>query len=173
MEQSMYHSIGEVLQDVAAGRLTPEQADLEIERLGADTGAPFEDVENVVTDAQGIPFEQASEEQPADPPREKRRGITGIYGGNVDFDVNGSLTGIIGGCICEGVTIDGNISGPVGGPIKRGAHITGSISGPIGGAIQENVRIDGNISGAIGGAIHKGVRIGGNISGAILSLIHI
>ena len=145
MEQSMYNSIAEVLQDVAAGRLTPEQADLEIERLGADTGAPFEDVENVVTDALGVPFEHVEDAQdgaapeearPSSAPREKRSGITGIYGGNVNFDVNGSLTGIIGGCICEGVTIEGNISGPVGGPIKRGAHITGSISGPIGGAIH-------------------------------------
>ena len=49
---SMYKNISEILEDVSAGRLTPEQADAEIEQLHS---------EQPVNDAQGIPFEHAEQ----------------------------------------------------------------------------------------------------------------
>ena len=167
MEKSMYNSISEVLQDVAAGRITPEQGDLEIELLNAAKEAP------AATDAQGIPFEHTENvqnedhTQKAEPKGGTRGSVAGIWGGDIDFNVEHGISGIIGGCIRDKVHIGGSVSGPIGGGIGSGVHIDGGISGPIGGSIGNYVQVGNGISGPIGGSIGRDTVIGGNLSGAV------
>ena len=127
MENSAYKSISEILEDVAAGRLTPEQGDLEIERLNQkqDSSAGSANAKT------------------------SRKHISGIWGGSIDFDISGSVSGVVGGSICKGVTIGGSISGPIGGALQEGVRSGGSSSGPIGGGIHNNVRIEGDLSGYV------------------------
>ena len=78
----MYASIEEILNAVAAGELTPEEADREIEALQAR--------------AAGSRAQQSA-----------RRSISGVYGGDIDADVAGNFHGIVGGSIADGVHIGG------------------------------------------------------------------
>ena len=113
---SMYKNISEILEDVSAGRLTPEQADAEIEQLHS---------EQPVNDAQGIPFEHAEQiphaeqakAQGSAAKRPSRSSVSGIFSSTITFDVDGNVSGIIGGGIAPGVHIGGKVDGMLGGGI--------------------------------------------------------
>ena len=151
---SMYKNISEILEDVSAGRLTPEQADAEIEQLHS---------EQPVNDAQGIPFEHAEQiphaeqvkAQGSAAKRPSRSSVSGIFSSTITFDVDGNVSGIIGGGIGKGAEIRGDLDGPVGGNMD--GHVLGRICGPIGGNLTGTVDKDvlapigGNMSGEIGG----------------------
>ena len=123
---SMYKNISEILEDVSAGRLTPEQADAEIELLHS---------EQPVNDAQGIPFEHAEQiphaeqakAQGSAAQRPSRSSVSGIFSSTITFDVDGNVSGIIGGGIAPGVHIGGKVDGMLGGGIGDGAQIDGNI----------------------------------------------
>lgn len=169
---SMYKNISEILEDVSAGRLTPEQADAEIEQLHS---------EQPVNDAQGIPFEHAEQiphaeqakAQGSAAQRPSRSSVSGIFSSTITFDVDGNVSGIIGGGIGDGAQIDGNISGTVGGSIGREVIIRGKVSGPIGGGIGKGAEIRGDLDGPVGGNMDGHVLgricgpIGGNLTGTV------
>lgn len=167
---SMYKNISEILEDVSAGRLTPEQADAEIEQLHS---------EQPVNDAQGIPFEHAEQiphaeqakAQGSAAQRPSRSSVSGIFSSTIAFDVDGNVSGIIGGGIAPGVHIGGKVDGMLGGGIGKGAEIRGDLDGPVGGNMDGHVlgRICGPIGGNLTGTVDKDVLapIGGNMSGEI------
>ena len=163
---SMYKNISEILEDVSAGRLTPEQADAEIEQLRS---------EQPVNDAQGIPFEHAEQiphaeqakAQGSAAQRPSRSSVSGIFSSTITFDVDGNVSGIIGGGIAPGVHIGGKVDGMLGGGIGDGAQIDGNISGTVGGSIGREVIIRGKVSGPIGGGIGKGAEIRGDLDGPV------
>lgn len=167
---SMYKNISEILEDVSAGRLTPEQADAEIEQLHS---------EQPVNDAQGIPFEHAEQiphaeqakAQGSAAQRPSRSSVSGIFSSTITFDVDGNVSGTVGGSIGREVIIRGKVSGPIGGGIGKGAEIRGDLDGPVGGNMDGHVlgRICGPIGGNLTGTVDKDVLapIGGNMSGEI------
>ena len=169
---SMYKNISEILEDVSAGRLTPEQADAEIEQLHS---------EQPVNDAQGIPFEHAEQiphaeqakAQGSAAQRPSRSSVSGIFSSTITFDIGGKVDGMLGGGIGDGAQIDGNISGTVGGSIGREVIIRGKVSGPIGGGIGKGAEIRGDLDGPVGGNMDGHVLgricgpIGGNLTGTV------
>ena len=143
----MYASMEEILNAVAAGELKPEEADREIEALQARAGAA------------GSRAQQSA-----------RRSVSGIYGRDIGADVAGSVRGIVGGSIADGVHIGGDVTGVLGGSIGTGAgntRIEGGVHGIIGGGIADNVQVDGDVTGVLGGPIGRNAQISGSVRGPV------